>query len=154
MAWALNGRPDPGDLGRENRERNEAARLIQGLHEEFPDNPVYQFDSVVFGPGPISAEWESHQRRCIAIIERLIANLPPELTLEAVLASDRRYRMAVEPADIDQRSPQDNVRQVLVCVLARQYWALGQSYSSIGKQDEAEAMYQKGIHLIEGADRK
>jgi len=157
VAWTLTDLPDPDDVGRESRERNEAFRLIRELHDEFPDNPIYQFDlAMVEMPliwaHPKVTEREPRFRRNIEMLERLIANPPSNLTLGELLASGRRQGLTIVPRDADQRSPQANVRQVMLCVLAGEYTALGTSYyAPIGKKNEAIAMIRKAIRLLEDA---
>jgi tetratricopeptide (TPR) repeat protein len=158
MAWALGDIPDPVDAGRASRERNEAVRLIRELHEEFPHNPIYQYDLVIIELPMVSGndvaieKREAVYRKHIGILERLLDNPPWELTLAALLAGSRGYGLAVKPPDVDQRSPQENIRQVLICVLAAEYSHLSAfCLYKIGKKAEGEALYHKAIHLLEAA---
>ncbi|MGH7091424.1 MAG: tetratricopeptide repeat protein, partial [Stellaceae bacterium] len=159
MAWSLNDMPDRKDPEKERHFRTEALRLLQELHEEFPKNSLYQFElAVVLLPHqwftPIGPETEDGYWRVIQLIEPLAANPGPDLTLESVLAANRRNLQAVVPVDMEQRNRRDSVRQVILCYLAGAYRSLGALYlEHVGRSDEAEEMIRKAIDIAEGAPR-
>ncbi|MGH7139558.1 MAG: tetratricopeptide repeat protein, partial [Pirellulales bacterium] len=157
MAWSLNDIPDRNDPGKELRFRAEALRLLQELHEEFPQNSLYQFELATelityLCFKPIGPETEDGFWRAIQLLEPLAANPGPDLTLESALAADRRNLFAVVPVDVKQRNRRDSVRQVILCCLANAYHSLGWFYlQAVGRSDEAEEMVRKAIAIAEGA---
>jgi serine/threonine protein kinase len=158
MAWSFTDMPDQNDSQKAQRSRAEAVRLLRELHKEFPDNTLYQFDlaTVDIPSGwfmrPLGVENEKCLREAAVLLEELVAESPPGLTLDVLLASDRRSRQAVVPLDIEHRDPRVSARNFLLCKLSGAYRSLGRHCLDMGQRnDEAEAMFRKGIAIAEQA---
>jgi serine/threonine protein kinase/Flp pilus assembly protein TadD len=104
--------------------RDEASKLLIGLHEQFPKDAKYAYHLAAVEISRAwfaGAEMESHCRVAIKLLEPLVANPPPDLSLQDLLATNRPHRCAVVPLDADRADPQVAVVSMLRCQLADAY---------------------------------
>ncbi len=117
-----------GGAREQTEARDEATRLLRGLHEQFPSDSKYAYHLAAV---EISCAWfanadtESHCREAIKLLEPLVANPPTDLSVKDLLATNRPHRCAVVPLEVDHIAPQVAVASMLRCQLADAYRSIG-----------------------------